>query len=87
MATSGAARRARRGHTTSHVAGETLSAYVDGELAADERREVERHLRGCATCRTTLRAYQRIGAGVKDLATQAPPESLKQDLFRRLPDE
>lgn len=38
-----------------------LSAYVDGELTADDRRAVERHLEACEACRrdlATLRAVR-----------------------------
>jgi anti-sigma factor RsiW len=37
-----------------HPASETLYAYDDGGLTEGERRAVERHLRGCASCRERL---------------------------------
>lgn len=37
-----------------------LSAYLDGELPAPERRAVDAHLRGCATCRRDLAELTRV---------------------------
>ena len=36
---------------------EQLSAYHDGELAAEERRTVERHLTGCPDCQGAVRGW------------------------------
>ncbi|HEX2188684.1 MAG TPA: anti-sigma factor [Longimicrobiaceae bacterium] len=46
-----------------------LSEYLDGELAADEAREVEEHLRSCAGCREVLADLRRVvdrAAGLRD---------------------
>jgi anti-sigma factor RsiW len=37
-----------------------LSDYLDGELAADERRAVDEHLTGCADCARTLDELRRV---------------------------
>lgn len=54
-----------------------LIALLDGELAAGEAIEVERHLGACAECRNLLRAYERLSHGVDaycdaKLETSAP---------------
>jgi anti-sigma factor RsiW len=70
---------------TTHVAGEVLSAYFDGELPVEDRRHVEAHLRGCAACRAALREYHGTSALLHTLAAQPVPEKLGRDLRRRLP--
>jgi len=59
-----------------------LSAYIDNELAGDERRWVGAHLDGCAECRATVTALQDAIAAVKSLDDfEVPPEladSLRQ---------
>jgi anti-sigma-K factor RskA len=49
---------------------ELLPAYSLGALDAEERRELEAHLSGCADCRRALAAWERLGA---DLAQTPPP--------------
>jgi hypothetical protein len=50
---------------------ETLVAYLYGEIDADGRREVERHLRSCAACG---REVDELRAVRQDLAAWQPPE-------------
>jgi len=47
-----------------------VSAYVDGELDDDKRREVEEHLKFCEECREEFRFLERLKAarGVLDVA-------------------
>ncbi|MBK9714097.1 MAG: zf-HC2 domain-containing protein [Kouleothrix sp.] len=63
-----------------------LNAYVDGELAAELCRELERHLAGCADCRVvfdtlskTIRLYHALDATPADL-----PEDVEARLLARL---
>src|ERR671910_2885801 len=47
---------------------ELISASLHGDLTADERRRLDAHLDGCATCRDTLAAFsdqRRIMAGLR----------------------
>jgi len=37
-----------------------LSGYIDNELSADERRDFEVHLEGCAECRKELETFQKL---------------------------
>ena len=39
---------------------EKLIAWLDGELPTDEASAVERHLKGCCECRSSLDGYQRM---------------------------
>ena len=41
-----------------------LSDYLDGELAADERRAVDVHLRSCAACAAVLEDLKRVGSSI-----------------------
>ncbi len=44
---------------------EQISRYVDEEMGLDERRRLERHLKGCPACDDELAALRRLGALVR----------------------
>ena len=55
---------------------ELISASLQGDLTSDERRRLDIHLDGCATCRATLGSFadqRRIMAGLRHVA---PPRDL-----------
>jgi anti-sigma factor RsiW len=54
-------------------AGDLLSALVDGEATADERRFVEEHLVGCASCREELASITTTREAVRALPMVAVP--------------
>jgi len=62
---------------------ERLSAYLDGELSAGERREVAAHLEVCEECRRELDVLTRLDAVLGRLETAAPPQ-LAQRVLERL---
>ncbi len=43
-----------------------LSAYLDGELTAEQHAAVQRHLAACAECASVLDDLRRISAGLRD---------------------
>ena len=49
-----------------------LSAFCDGEASAEEAVKVREHLRACAHCRATLRAYRAAPAAIAALAPALP---------------
>src|SRR5437868_4252946 len=49
-----------------------IDAYFDGELSANEREDVDRHLRGCAACARRLSDLGRLSAALR---AAAEPES------------
>ena len=49
-----------------------LSAFCDGEAGADEATAVREHLRACAHCRATLRAYRAAPGAAAALAPALP---------------
>jgi anti-sigma factor RsiW len=51
-----------------------LSEYLDDEMSAAERAELEAHLAGCAACRTTLIELRAVVARASSL-TDAPPST------------
>ncbi|MBI2863654.1 MAG: zf-HC2 domain-containing protein, partial [Chloroflexi bacterium] len=63
---------------------ELLSRYRDGEVTAEERRQVEAHLASCPDCRAILAAYGQIGRSIADLGRPRPPLALRGDLFARI---
>ena len=53
-----------------------LSDYLDGELAADEERALESHLRECAPCAAVLNDLKRVVARAQAAgATARPPHA------------
>ncbi|HVG10592.1 MAG TPA: anti-sigma factor [Thermoanaerobaculia bacterium] len=59
-----------------HLSSEQLSAYLDGEAAFHESREIEGHLAACANCRDRFKSMQRTISGVWHLERVAPPPGL-----------
>jgi len=57
-----------------------LSAFCDGEAGVAEAAELREHLRACAHCRATLRAYRAVPAAAAALAPTLP---LHRSLFER----
>jgi RNA polymerase sigma factor (sigma-70 family) len=70
-----------------------LSAFCDGELDDAGRETVREHLRACASCRVTMRAYRATPATVAALAPALPAsrsllgraQELLAGLYARLP--
>ncbi len=65
-----------------------LSAYLDGELDAEERRQVEAHLAACGRCRELLSDLRRVKGLVGGLPLEAPPRPITVGYRRprRLPE-
>jgi hypothetical protein len=55
---------------------ELMSASLTGDLTADERRRLDLHLAGCASCRATLAAFADQRSIVAGLRSIAPPRDL-----------
>ena len=55
--------------------GESLSAYIDGELAGRERAQVEQHLKECQACAENLRTLRQTLALLKELPVIPAPRS------------
>jgi RNA polymerase sigma factor (sigma-70 family) len=60
-----------------------ISAFCDGEVTAAEVAELRAHLRACAHCRATLRAYRAAPAAAAALAPVLP---LHRSLWERIHD-
>jgi hypothetical protein len=52
--------------------GERLSAFLDGELSAGDRAEVQVHLRECADCALALEELAAVDAFARELPVEAP---------------
>jgi Putative zinc-finger len=57
---------------------DSIAAFADGELGADERQFVENHLRSCASCRRELDTQRRVSA-----ALGPPPAVFASNDLRR----
>jgi hypothetical protein len=64
---------------------EQLSAYIDGELSADERAELERHIPGCPECQEALGELRRVHDLLAALPMPKAPRSFALPLDTRLP--
>jgi len=71
-------------HRRVHEDWDLLSAFLDGELAADERRAVEEHLGACAGCRAELDGLRRVASHLRRLERAAPPPVLADRVARRV---
>ena len=69
-----------------HVASETLSAYLDGELSREEHARVVSHLQTCEVCQGRLRDLQSTVEMVRDLDPLLAPEGLREAVGSRLAD-
>lgn len=61
-----------------------LSGYLDKELTADRKREVEAHLAECASCRKILRDLKEVRQGTRDLKYQEPSSQEWQRMERSI---
>lgn len=64
-----------------------LSAYADDELAPDERREVEAHLRTCEQCREELAGLRQVKYLIGRMPEPEVPDEVWQGLRRRIAQE
>ncbi len=72
-----------------HAAAEQLSAYLDAELAEDQRLSLEAHLRECGDCARHLEELLAVDATARAVAVEAPAgyfESFPGRLRARLED-
>ena len=64
-----------------------MDLYLDGELAAEERAEVEAHFRDCEECRLVAAGEARFRASLRQaLVTVRAPRSLHEQVARRIRD-
>lgn len=61
-----------------------LSGYLDDELSAPERTEVEAHLATCADCRTVLADLESVVATARGLEPGEPPRHLWAGIAGRI---
>jgi predicted anti-sigma-YlaC factor YlaD len=62
-----------------------LSAYLDGELSGNDLQHMEEHLVGCRNCRDgSARMKADRDVLLECLPDLAPPEYVKQKLFRKI---
>jgi anti-sigma factor RsiW len=62
---------------------EALSAYLDGELAPEERAELESHLPACSGCREALEELRELGEGLRAWPDVEPPGWLAAGVLQR----
>lgn len=57
---------------------ELISAYVDGEVTAEERQTVERHVASCASCRAALQDFSTAQTLLRTLPVLDAPQGFRQ---------
>ncbi len=65
-----------------HVEREIISALIDGELSAEERRFVHEHLQSCEACREASEEFMHIHGMVGELPPLVAPESFVSNALR-----
>ena len=63
---------------------EKLTGYYDGELAAAEKAEVERHIASCSECLRELGELKSAAILVKDLPRLRAPRSIAEGISREI---
>jgi hypothetical protein len=66
---------------------EKISAYIDNELSAEEKRDVEAHLALCQECGLYLEDLQNTVSAAKSIGEVEPPSWLRQKVMARLREE
>ncbi len=61
-----------------------LSAWIDGELTAAWRAEIEAHLAGCDACRARVAQLRKVAAGIAALPEAQPAPGFLADVRRRI---
>lgn len=61
-----------------------LSDYLDDRLMSEEKKELEGHLSGCASCGAELRVLQLTVRAVGQLSVETMPDAAAERLRRRL---
>jgi anti-sigma factor RsiW len=66
---------------------DAFSAYLEDELAPEEKASLEHHLSACIQCRTSLERFRRTLGGLGRLRQSAAPNSflaaIQQQIHRR----
>ncbi len=61
-----------------------LSDYIDGTLAPELCREIEKHLAGCDNCGAVLNTTKRSIDLVRESKGEPVPDAVRERLFKRL---
>ena len=61
-----------------------LSNYMDGEVSADLRRELERHLAECRTCQVLYDTTRKTLRIVTNVGSFEVPEAVSEQLDKRI---
>ena len=64
--------------TTAHVAPEEVMAWVDGELGADEARDVAAHVDACAECAGAAAQFRRLSGEMAEWSVAVVPERVER---------
>jgi len=65
---------------------ETISAFVDGEIPAEEAERVREHIASCPECRAVEARMRSLGDGVRQLRPPVP-DGFRNAVFARLESE
>lgn len=66
---------------------ELLSEFVDGELSADDRESLSRHLDACPPCEEFLKTFEAARSLCRESLLEKMPSELKERLRSFLRDE
>ena len=66
---------------------ERFSAYLSGEMEADEKKVLEDHLAGCDACRLQFAQMETVWTGLGDLPEKEPSPALRSRFYTMLESE
>ena len=66
-----------------HPGHQTLSLYVDGQLSAERRNRVDRHLETCLRCQREISFMNEVQRGLHRIAKPRPPRDLLERVLQR----
>jgi anti-sigma factor RsiW len=67
-----------------HLTDADAQRLVDGVLSADEAREAERHVLGCAACGATVETYRLLASALDDLDVPPLPDDFTDGVLARI---
>jgi predicted anti-sigma-YlaC factor YlaD len=69
---------------SSHLAPDFIDAYLDGELSAEDRAAVQRHLEQCSTCGADLERRRSLFEVIEGIPEAPPPRDAAENIVATL---
>lgn len=65
-----------------------IQTYLDQQISENEKKELEKHIQSCSSCREELKEWNHLFSGVRMLAEEQPvPAGMTQSIMQRIHSE